>query len=202
MNDDIMFLIQLALSFLPFILFAFLNSKANVKKEFRNRQYPMPIVAFVYSAVLFIFLSKISALCLDLFLKVADLFDKIKLTFVSDFILDLYTSWGIYLELVLFNTMALLAYVILKRILTAILGKIKVSRNTFIGSLVEVFYSYEEDDDRWCIKEHYGQARTFVKTVYYGGCFASAIALFVSCGLCMNHLISAPFYPVFAVIIR
>lgn len=201
MKSDLSFFIELVVSFLPFILFAFLNSKANVKKEKRNRQYAMPVIAVVYSAVLLIFLKQLAALCTEKFLQLADLFDKINISVVADIIRNLYTSWGVYLELVLFNTAALLLYVIVKRILTAILGKIKVHRNTFIGSVVELFYSYDEQDDRWYIKAHYGQACTFIKTAYYGSCFASGLALLISCGLCMNHLVSAPFYPVFAVIV-
>lgn len=201
MINNILFFIELIVSFLPFILFAFFNSKANVKKEKRNQQYVMPILAVVYSTVLLIFMDQVSALCTKLFLMLADLFDKINLSMVGEFIRNLYTSWGIYLVLVLFNTMALLLYVILKRIVTLILSKIKVRRNTFIGSVVELFYSYDEEDDRWYIKEHYGQARTFIKTAYYGSCFVSGLVLLVSCGLCMNNLVSAPFYPVFAVII-
>ena len=201
MKSNAAFYIQLAISFLPFILFAFLNSKANVKKEVRNRQYAMPVVAVVYSVVLLIFLDQLSTKLTSWFLMLADLLDTIKLSVVADFIRNLYTSWGIYLVLVLFNTAALLAYVILKRILTAIMSKIKVKRDTFIGSVVELFYSYDEMEDRWDIKEHFGQARTFIKAIYFGSCFASALSLFISCGLCAKHLISAPFYPVFPIII-
>ena len=199
--NNILFFVELIVSFLPFILFAFFNSKANVKKENRNRQYAMPVVAVLYSVVLLIFLKKLSELFVNLFLKLADLFEKINLTAVAEFIRNLYTSWGIYLTLVLFNTAALLIYVIIKRIITAILGRTKVKRNTSIGSIVELFYNYDEEDDRWYIKEHFGQARTFIKTAYYGGCFVSGLTLLISCGLCMNNLVSAPFYPVFAVII-
>ena len=201
MKSNILFFIKLAVSFLPFVLFAFFNKKANVKKENRNRQYAMPVVAVIYCAVLLIFMQKISDFCMNLFLKTAVLFDKIELYAVGEFIRNLYTSWGIYLILILFNTAALLFYVIIKRILTLIMGKIKVNKNTFIGAVVEVFYTYDETDDQWYIKNHFGQARTFIKAAYYGGCFVSGLALLVSCILCMNNLISAPFYPVFAVII-
>ena len=196
-----MFLIQLALSFLPFIAFAFLNTKANTKKELRYRQYLMPLFALVYSSVLLIFLSKLSNLFMGLILKIADFFEQLNLAVIGEFIRDLYMSWGVFFELVVFNTFAIIAYVFIKRILTAIFSKIKVNRNTFVGSVVEVFYNYEESDEQWYIKEHYGQARTFIKTVYYCSCFASAVALMISCSLCMKHLISAPFYPIFAVII-
>lgn len=201
MKSNILFFIELIISFLPFVLFAFFNSKANVKKENRNRQYPMPVVAVLYSVVLLIFLNKLSELFVNLFLKLADLFEKINLTAVAEFIRNLYTRWGIYLTLILFNTAALLLYVIIKRIIAAIFGRRKVKRNNYVGSIVELFYTYDEEDDRWYIKGHFGQARTFIKTAYYGSCFVSGLALLISCGLCINNLVSAPFYPVFAVII-
>ena len=48
MKSDMKFFIALAVSFLPFILFAFINSKVNVKKEKESR------------LTLFFYLSKIS----------------------------------------------------------------------------------------------------------------------------------------------
>ncbi len=201
MKSDIIFFVILALSFLPFVLFAFFNSKANVKKEVRCQQYVMSIIAVVYSIVLLVFFDRLSDICLEKFLQFADIFEQLNLLFIRDCIYNLYTEWGFYLSLVLFNTFALLLYVILKRTITLMLSKIKVKTNTFIGEIVEVFYTYDELYDKWYIKEHYGQARTFIKTAYYGSCFVSCLALFVSCGLCMNYSISAPFYPVFAVIV-
>ena len=201
MKSNDLFLIELAVSFLPFILFAFLNGKVNVKKENRSRQYAMPVIAIAYSVVLLVFLNRLEDLFTGLFLRLADLFGRVGLESVGEFVREIYTSWGIYLELVLFNTAALLLYVIFKRIVTLVLGRIKVQRNTFVGSLVEVFYAYDGEADRWYIKDHFGQARTFVGTVYYGSCLASGLALLISCWLCMNRLIAAPFYPVFAVII-
>ena len=49
MKSNPLFIIELVVSFLPFILFAFFNSKVNVKKMKRHRQYLMPVVAVVYS---------------------------------------------------------------------------------------------------------------------------------------------------------
>ena len=201
MKSNILFYIELIVSFAPFILFAFLNSKANVKKENRSRQYAMPILAVLYSAAMLIFLKQLSDFFLKTFLKLANLFEKINLSSVAEFIRDIYGSWGIYLSLVLFNTAALLLYVIIKRIITIVLGRINVNKNSTIGTIVELFYEYDEEDQCWYIKEHFGQARTFIKTAYYGGCFVSGLALLISCGLCQNNLVSAPFYPVFAVII-
>ncbi len=203
MSNDIFSFIKLAVAFLPFVLFAILNGKANTKKEVRNRQYPMPVFALVYSIVLLIFLDKISDLLRELFLKLADLL--VKIPFIGDFlsngIQDIYNTWGVCLSLVLFNTAAMLLYIVVKRIITAILAKVEVKRDSLIGKVMELFYTYDEEDNAWFIKEHYGQARTFIKTVYYASCFLSGLILFISVGLCLDNKISAPFYPVFAIMI-
>lgn len=201
MNNDSTFFIALIASFLPFVLFAILNSRANVKKEHRSRQYPMPVLAVVYSVVFLIMLDRLAAYFMGEILHLASAFTGSGAASIANLILSLYTNWGTYLELVLMNTVALMIYVIIKRTVTAVLGKIKVRSNGLIGDIVELFYSYDKSDDCWYIKEHYGQACTFIKTAYYGSCFASALALLISCGLCRNHMISEPFYPVFAVII-
>ena len=208
MIGNILFLIKLAISFLPFVLFIYFNGKANVDKEVRNRQYAMPFVAIVYGIVLLIFLSKLVDLVASLILWLANLFDKItipfikvNLEFIGDFIRNIYSSWGVYLLLIVFNVAALIVFVILKRILTAIFARCKVKPESFVGSLVSIFYKYEEEDDQWFIKEHYGQARTLIKSAYYGSCFVSGLAFLISCALCMNYMIAAPFYPVFGVII-
>ena len=196
-----MLYIRLAISFLPFILFAYLNGKANTKKEVRNRQYGMPILAVVYSVVLLIFLDWLSTFLLNKVKDLAVFIERFEWYAISNWIMNLCNSWGVYLAFVLFNTAALLAYVFLKRILTVILGKIRVDRYSFVGKVVEVFYSYDEMEDSWHIREHFGQARTFIKTVYYASCVAAAVAVLVSYNLCMKRLISEPFYPVFPVII-
>ena len=199
--NKILFYIELIVSFLPFILFVFLNNKANMKKEIRNRQYWMPVFALIYSVVMLIFLNKFSDLLMNLFLMLAGLFEKINLANIGEFIRDIHITWGIYLSTILFNTAAMLLYITIKKILTLSMSKIEIRRNTTVGSVVELFYSYDEQDERWYIKEHFGQARTFIKTIYYGGSIISGLMLFISFGLCMNHLIGAPFYPVFAIIV-
>lgn len=201
MNSNIVLLIELVISFLPFVLFAFLNSKVNMKKEIRNRQYLMLPFAVIYSVVLFVFLNKISLLLMDLVLRIADMFEQMNLLFISEFLRDIHMSWGIYLTTLLFNIVALLLFVSIKRILTLCLRGIKVKPKSIIGSVVEVFYSYDEQEDRWYIKDHFGQARTFIKTIYFGSSILAGVALFVSYGLCMNYLINVPFYPVFPIII-
>jgi len=201
MKSEILFFIELAVSFLPFILFAFFNSRVNVKKEVRNRQYGMFAAAIIYSIVLVVFFDRVTGFYERIYFFVVDVIESLQLYSYADMIRDLYTSWGIYVPLVLFNTAALLGYVIIKRILTWIMGWIPVAKDSLVGSVVELFYAYDTNDDQWYIREHYGQARTFVKSVYYGSCLIAGLTLLVSCYLCMENSVNTPFYPVFAVII-
>lgn len=201
MKSDFLFFIELMVCFIPFILFAFLNNKANVKKEYRSRQYAMPAVALIYSAVLLTFIKQLSELGLTLFYELAELQEMNNSTEEGAFFENLYTNGGVFIELVVFNTLALLIYVAVKRVLTFFLGRKEVYEDTFAGSVVELFYSYDEFDNHWYIKAHYGQARTFIKTAYYGGCFILCLAMLVSCGMCRNDIVNVPIYPVFAVII-
>lgn len=175
MKSDIMFFIQLILYSIPFAVLVYFNNKVNVKKENRNRQYIMPVVAVVYCILLLIFLDPISQ-------ALSESYDSIK-------------------ESLIFNTGAMLVYLIVKCIFTIIFGRMKVRINTFIGSVVEIFYSYDEVDDSWYIKDHFGQARTFIKTAYYGGCAVLGLAMLISCGMCRRGIISTPMYPIFAIII-
>lgn len=201
MKSNAELLLELAVSFLPFILLAFLNSKVNVAKENRYRQYLMPVIVVIYSVLMAIFQDSYTEAYVAGFLKIADLCDLIKLSSVADAIRSFYTSLAAYLDVVLYNTGTLLQYIVVKRVLISILGRIRVRRNTFIGSVVELFYAYDESENRWYIKEHFGQACTFIKTAYYGSCFVTAAALMLSCGLYMNEKIDAIFCPVFAIII-
>lgn len=201
MNSNVLFYIKLAIAFLPFLLFAFLNSHANVKKEIRCRQYPMPLVAVLYSVFLLIFMEKLEALLDAKILQLVQLCASIGATAVGEYIETLYVTWGVMLIAIVFNTAALLAYVIVKKLLTVILKRIEVKPHTFIGKLVECFYSYDERDNQWYIREHCGQAKTFVKTAYYGGCCVCALAIFITFGLFSSNQLNEAFYPVFAIIV-
>ena len=201
MNRDTVFLIELTISFIPFVLFTILNQALNVKKNVRCQQYVMPLLAVIYSIILMISLENLVAATNDKILNVAQALDETNSAISGEDIRNLDTSLGNCLGLVLFNTAALLQFLIIKRSVTAILGKIKVQKHSIIGSVVGTFYTYNRQDKCWYIKDHYGQARSFVKTIYHTCCAISAVIFLISCGLSRHHFVSVPFYPVFAVII-
>lgn len=201
MIDDLLFILKIVAAFVPFILFALLNKKTNMKKDIRNRQYFMTPFAVVYSIGLYIFLDKLCDYCLKLFKLLAKLFDKIKLASVANFIRSAAGNYAMLVMVIVFNTLALLAYIIIKRTLTLIFKGKTIKPESAVGRLVGIFYTYDEEDDAWYIKPHLGQARTFMKAVYYGGMLVIGVIMLISFSMLRRGLINAPFYPVFAVII-
>lgn len=199
--SSILFLIKIIISFLPFVLFTYINKKINSDKDIRHRQYIMPVVAIAYSIILLILLVFVDEIIGKLISGIVYLFNLIHLDFIGNFINDIYSSWGIFVALVLFNTLAMILYVIIKKIVVAIFSKKEVDHDTTIGNIVSIFYNYDSLEKHWYIKENFGQARIFIKSAYYGCIIASAIAVLISCTLCKYGLISSPFYPVFAIII-
>ena len=208
--------VLLYLSFIPFIVFVFLNAKANVKKEQRCKQFFMPFVALVASVVMFLFMNRIGKAYLGFFNKIVDTlndwifklgdysylaFLRDILSYVSKIINDFLTKINpVYVLLVLFNVCSMLLFLILKKTLLAAFAskKTNVSQS---NQFVSVFYDYDEKSGMWYIRENFGQAKTFIKVAYYATAAISAVAVFVSFYLCSRGMIIVPFYPVFPLLI-
>lgn len=208
--------VLLFLSFIPFILFVFLNSKVNVKKEVRNKQFFMPFVAVAVSIILFVFMNKLSNLIYSFFesiistlndwaLSAVDIsflsWASTPLTFVAELLDSFLTKFNpAYVLLILFNVCALLCFIIVKKFLLLFFASRK--RTTSLSNkFVSVFYDFDEKTGMWYIKKHFGQAKTFLKTAYYATVAISAVAVFVSFYLCEQGLMLVPFYPFFPIII-
>lgn len=201
MISNILFILKLILAFLPFALFAFLNQKANIKKPHRYRQFVMPFVALVYCIVMCVLIDQISTLCLSLVRAVASLFDMINLGSVGDFLRNLCLSHTSTVLLIVVNTMAMLLYICIKRAITAIFSNKKIRPDSKVGTLIGLFYEYDEREKTWFLRRHFGQARTFLKTAYYGGCIVCGIVMLITSVMLKNKTIYAAFYPVFALIL-
>ena len=208
--------IMLFLSFLPFVLFVFLDAKANLKKEVRNKQFFMPFVAVVVSIVLFIFMNKLGNVFLSLFYTIVD-----KLNEWADKLVNVnYLAWAskvlefiakmintfltrlnlVYVILILFNVCSMLGYLIVKKFLIGIFTS-KKHNTSLSNKFVSIFYDFDEKTGMWYIRRHFGQAKTFLKTAFYATAIISALAVFVSFYLCKKGLILVPFYPIFPIII-
>ncbi len=208
--------ILLFFAFIPFILFIFLNAKANLKKEVRNKQFFMPFVAVVVAIILFIFMNKLSDLFYSFFytivltlndwaLKLAQIsylsLVSTALTFIAELISNFLTKFnGTYVLLILFNTCSMLCYLIIKKF-SLLLCTPKKHNTSCSNKFVAIFYDFDEKTGMWYIKNQFGQAKTFLKTAYYATVVISIFAVCVSLYLYKKGLILVPFYPVFPIII-
>lgn len=201
MIGNLRFILKVMLCIIPLVVFMFLNRKSNLKRDVRYKQFPMPVAAIVYCILLFIFMTQISGLLGTLIAKLSLLFEKLNLKRVGQIIRKLHAKYALFVLLFAFNIAAMAVHVILKRIITLFCKTFKIGKDSFPGKLVSFFYTYDEDDGKWYVKPHLCQARSFLKYLYYGSVIIVFIAFIITCLMLKYGLISAPFYPVFALII-
>ena len=142
MIDTLLRILKLLLPLLPFILFAFLNVKANLKKDMRNRQYLMPVFALLYCILIVVFLNKINELLSGLvnllpaaLNSAAEWISQIasgKLAGIGE-LLNRLSNWLngllqqgslVFILFYLENVLFLLAHIILKRLLLILIKRI------------------------------------------------------------------------------
>lgn len=219
MIETIVRMARYLLCLLPFILFALLNMKANLKRQYRSRQFLMPILTLLYCVVLIVFLNKINMqlailinrlpeLMNDLALKAGAVLDGALqplagvLSSLSALLESLLRKINpVYLLLFVCNAVFMLVHVILKRIIVTVLNMVFKSGGSTHDFFVGVFYEKNEETEQWHVRDHFGQARTFLKTLYIAALVLSVVTVLVSCELYRNDLLAVPFYPVFGLMI-
>ena len=204
---------------LPFILFALLNMKANLKRQHRDRQFLMPVLTLLYCVVLILLLDRINTLLLTLlnwlpsFLAglalqlstmmdgslqpLADLLSRLGLLLTA----LLQQVDAVYILLFVSNTLFLLAHIILKRVIVTILGLVFRSGGSLHDFVAGAFYEKDEETGQWHLRDHLGQARTFLKVMYLAALVLSVAAVLFTCELYREGLLVVPFYPVFGLLI-
>ncbi|MBQ1281068.1 MAG: hypothetical protein IIY16_02335, partial [Oscillospiraceae bacterium] len=219
MIEFLIYLGKMLLMTLPFVLFALLNSKANLKKEERSRQFLMPIVAVIYGIVVLILLSQISGWLIALLNKIpvwiAKLADAVegmldgKLASVAAVIDSLAALVKNILTQVnlkfwicfVANAAIMLVFITLKKIFLAIFRRACKPGTTMHDTLGGIFYETDDEIKKWYVKHHFGQGRTFLKTLYIASIVISVIALLISGQMYKKEMLAVPFYPVFGIMI-
>ena len=205
-------ILYMLLMALPFILFALLNMKANLKKPIRHRQFLMPIFALIYCIVAVIFLQKINDALLQTVQKIPAAIDSLGRAVpgelgektralalkIDELLKHLNLNfWIFYIS----NAALMLIHVILKRIVITFLRLIFKKDNALSRILCGVFYEYDDEGGYWYVKDHYGRMRTFLKVIYLVLVALSVIAFITSSFFYQKELLTVPYYPVFAVIL-
>lgn len=203
---------------LPFLLLVLLNNKTNLKRRDRYKQFLMPIVAFVLCIVAMFLLDPIyewvlwllSSLVGWLYEFGAWLLAELPnwLQFLGHFfnwlagtLQWLFDKVGLqYMTFYMANAVMLLLYVILKRILITFM-KWLFKGGSFFLLIAALFYEYDEDADEWYLRPTFGQARTFLKSLYWIAVLFGIAAVMITADMYADGRLTAVFYPVFGVII-
>ena len=219
MIETIIRLAWLLLALLPFLLLALLNMKTNLKRAYRDRQFPMPVLTLIYCGALLIFMDWVGRLILKLIelfagfltsagIWLAQIFDGLfsgpgELLQGLGGLVDglLQTVDPAYLLLFVGNALILLVHILLKRVLISLFQVLFRSGGSLHDLVAECFYEKDEESGCWYVAPHWGQGRTYLKTMYIAALCLSLALVVGSCELYRNELLTAPFYPVFGMLI-
>ncbi len=200
MISNILNYLKLFIIFLPFVLFQFLNQRANYKKEIRYKQFAMPFVAVLYFVLMFGFIGRFYELSAYFGEAINDFCSNTESYSLLNGIKYFLAGMGEYIALVLLSTFALCIFIGVKRFVL-LFFKGNFDEDTVRGAITRIFYEYDEQDGCWYFKKTCGQMRIFIKTSYYVVYVLSALTLFRTFEMYYRQLLSAPFCPVLSIIV-
>lgn len=207
------------LKFSPFLLFIFLDTKVNLKKELRSRQFLMPIAALIYCLIMLRYMDRIGVFLIDLLNMIPALLTRLRevletlldgelyriiellnqlIVKVEEFLANLNIKFAL---IYILNAAIMLFYIIVKKILVSIMKGIFKTGNRLYEAAVGHFYGHDEVGDRWFLLSHIGQGRTYLKTFFIASVVISMGSLLAAMHLYKDDLLTYPFYPVFGIIV-
>lgn len=202
----------------PFLLLCLANVWANLRREIRYKQFLMPFAAILIALVAMYKLTDIHDLSLDLLKEVIVRLDKLvdwltrstnlepgsfalwfrdTMQELADWIrAQNLTYWAFYVA----NALMLLAYILIKQVCLLLMNGLFRDGSLF-QKLAGCFYEYDETTGLWHLIPKFGQGRTFLKTLYILAIALGTAGILTSSKLYLEETLTAPFYPVFCVVI-
>ena len=185
----IMQLIKIILCTASFILLCTAGLKINLNESERARQFPMPVIAFVYCLVMLIFLNGIYGVTTELVaygVKTLPALRQLKLQ-----------KYLVYLV----NLLMVAGFLIVKLIALHVLKKKHHAAEGLIETACGWCYEYDKELDKWFIKPEYSQIRFMWKGIYYTAVGVSAFVFVLSQYFPTFAAFQSVFYPVFGLIV-
>lgn len=199
----------------PFLILVFLNYKWNLRRKERYKQFLMPVLAavFCFIAVHWIYdvyewgyelLKQIPLWVGDLAYWFARKFSKTEGT-VMDWAVS-FEAWFHTLNLEYWayyvaNAILMLIYLVCKLVTLPILKFLCRKEGAVFQLAVGICYEFDEERGKWYLASHYGQGRTFLKTLYVSVALLGVAAVFVTSKLYLTEQLLQPIYPAFGVIL-
>ena len=212
-------IIAYAISALLFLFLCMRNKKINLKPENRYRQLFMPAFALTVSIVLLALYERVGdwvySLISFLLQKLAELVSKLSpdigdyISTALDRLLNIVPVN--ILRLLFVNIVAMILYLILKRIVLGIASLVLRGDNSDTndaGALKrayleasKIIYEYDDVSKKRYLMEEHVDFRTFLSVIYAVSVLVSVIAFAVCLRLMIRGMISSPIYPVVVVIL-
>ncbi|MBQ8682973.1 MAG: hypothetical protein IJ518_00470 [Clostridia bacterium] len=184
---------------LPIVLAALLPMAINLKKPKRHLQLFLPVLALVYGIVFLLLVDDISQVLLNGIYYVLDLLaDFIEKYEFLHFINDINWAYGI---LYVVNLAMLLLFVAIKSVLLPILSAEKPEKKRVLKFLTGLFYTYDEEDGKWYIRNRLAHAKKVMLAIHIGVLAFSSLLFGTTCYFISKDLLSVPFYPVFGILV-
>lgn len=191
--------IKFLIPVLPIILAALLPWAINLKKPKRYKQFALPVIALIYGIVFLLFMDGISEFLLGLIYSLLERFeDTINKYEFLHFINDINWAFGI---MYVVNTVMMLLFVLLKSVLLPVFSALSPEKSRVMKVLAGIFYFYDEQENKWFIKNKFAQAKRVMQAVHIGVLIFSSLLFAGTCYAISKEVLSVPFYPVFGILI-
>ncbi len=181
-------ILKFILGIAPFVAFCFFNSKINLSKPKRVKQFLMPIISLAYCIVAVFFLDTISGWVLGFIYWLTKY-----LPFIA--------NWNIELLLIyLVNVALVLGHMVLKGIVLPVLS-LAWSSHAVLNATASWIYDYDADLDQWFVNRKFSNFRSFCKGIYWALLTASSCLLMLSLYHPSFPAFKAILYPFFGILI-
>ena len=218
MTDILRGFAKMLIMLLPFLVLCLANAWANLRREIRYKQFLMPFAAVLITLVAMYLLTDIHDQSEELLRYVIRELERFAgwLTrntrlepgsfalWLRDSVQKLtewireqnLTYWAFYVA----NALILLGYILIKQVCLLLMRGLFRDGSIF-QKLAGMFYEYDENTGLWHLMPKFGQGRTFLKSLYIVAIALGAAGILTSSKLYLEEKLTAPFYPVFIVII-
>lgn len=198
MTEFLITLLKSLLAYLPFALFLWIDSKANVRRRDRSIQFLLPVLSLVYCAAAMFLVNDLNEKVSRLLLAIPELVKDVPVlaALVAPFL-------DVRIELIVFyvlNVLLLIGHIILKLMSLPLLRAV-CKAGGLADEARELCYEHDPLSGAWMLKKNCAQGRTFLKTLFLAAACISAAVGRVAVKLYLDERMTALFYPVFGVIV-
>ena len=183
------------LAIVPFVLLCLLLVKANLKRPYRGRQFLMPVIAAAYCIIMaaaFGWIQTGFEHFLDFLITV------IPFELVKNLLSRVHLGSGMFYFT---NYLLLIIYLILKKIVLAVLDRVWGRRANLMESTSGTFYQFEEEIGIWAIRSKWRDLRSYFTFFFYGVLVISCVLVIIMQSHASELAFRNVFYPVFAILV-